>query len=213
MSRAGRIQPRTQHTIQKQIFHCAYVVLWPSPLTTREKGSGNIVYNELSQRNAIIVYLQFSVLNLKGSLLLAGQNNLFYDHYRSYDSFVASVTHFFEVDLQSSSDLSFEFETTGSFLHSELSSFCLSSVLQSICRLCHTHFSSRSVDLQHWSSTRSSKKTVHTFTKPEYIIIAIWLQMEWSDWSCHILEFRTTHCTRCYQTPFSRVFKGAGPWD
>ena len=59
----------------------------------------------------------------KASLLFAGQNDLFYDRYRSYDSFVASVTHLFEVDLQSSSGLSFEFETTVSFLRPELSSF------------------------------------------------------------------------------------------
>ena len=80
------------------------------------------MYNELSQRNAIIAYLRFRVLNLKASLLFAGQNDLFYDRYRSYDSFVASVTHLFEVDLQSSSGLSFEFETTVSFLRPELSS-------------------------------------------------------------------------------------------
>ena len=87
------------------------------------------MYNELSQRNAVIAYLWFRVLNLKASLLFAGQNYLFYNHYRSYDSFIASVTHFFEVDLQSSSELSFEFETTVSFLRSVLSSFCLPSIL------------------------------------------------------------------------------------
>ena len=105
--------------------HTPPLVSWSSPLNAREKGSGNIVYNELSQRNAIIAYLRFRVLNSKASLLFAGQNDLFYDRYRSYDSFVASVTHLFEVDLQSSSGLSFEFETTVSFLRPELSSFLL----------------------------------------------------------------------------------------
>ena len=63
------------------------------------------MYTELSQQNAIIVYLQFLVLNSKATLLFAGQNNLFYDRYLSYYSSVASITHFFEVDLQISSDL------------------------------------------------------------------------------------------------------------
>ena len=90
------------------------------------------MHNELSQRNAIIAYLRFRVLNSKASLhvvLFAGQNDLFYDRYRSYDSFVASITHLFEVDLQSSSGLSFEFETTVSFLRPELSFFGVPSVL------------------------------------------------------------------------------------
>ena len=39
------------------------LVLWPSPLSACEKGSGNIVYNELLQWNAVIVYLQFGNLN------------------------------------------------------------------------------------------------------------------------------------------------------
>ena len=72
---------------------------------------------KLSQQNAIIVYytqllhsavitrtcLQF--LNSKASLLFAGQNDLFYDCCSSYDSFVASVTHLFEVALQSERSL------------------------------------------------------------------------------------------------------------
>ena len=87
------------------------------------------MYNELSQWNAIIVYLWFHVLNSKASLLFGGQNDLFYNSYRSYDSFIASVAHLFEVDLQSLSSLLFEFETTVSFLCLELSSFCMPSVL------------------------------------------------------------------------------------
>ena len=75
------------------------------------------MYNELSQRNAIIAYLRFRVLNSKTSLLFAGQNDLFYDRYRFYDSFVASITHLFEVNLQSSSGLSFEFETSQLFAY------------------------------------------------------------------------------------------------
>ena len=63
----------------------------------------------------LIAYLRFRVLNSKTSLLFAGQNDLFYDRYRFYDSFVASITHLFEVNLQSSSGLSFEFKTTVSF--------------------------------------------------------------------------------------------------
>ena len=34
--------------------------------------------------------------------------------------------------------------------------------------------------------------------------------MERSDWSRHILEFGTTRYAQCYQTPFSRAFKGLG---
>ena len=34
--------------------------------------------------------------------------------------------------------------------------------------------------------------------------------MERSDWSRHILEFGTTRCAQCYQTPFSRAFRGLG---
>ena len=57
-------------------------------------------------------------------------------------------------------------------------------------------------------------KKIHMFIIREYIIIiAIWLQMEQSDWLRHILEFWITRCTQCYQTPFSRAFKGAGPRD
>ena len=190
------------------------LVSWPSPLNAREKGSGNIVYNELSQRNAIIAYLpRFCVLNSKTSLLFAGQNDLFYNRYRFYDTFVASITHLFEVNLQSSSGLSFELETTVSFLCQELFYFCLPSVLRSFCCLCHRHFSSRSVDLRCWWSTSSSEKKTHMFIICEYIIIAIWLQMQRSDWLRHILELWTTRCTQCYQTPFSRAFKGAGPRD
>ena len=37
------------------------LVSWPSPLYAREKGSGNIVYNELSQRNTIITYMYIAV--------------------------------------------------------------------------------------------------------------------------------------------------------
>ena len=123
-----------------------HVVSWSSPLYTREKGSGNIVYNKLSQRNAIIAYLRFRILNSKTSLLFAGQNDLFYDSYRFYDSFVASITHLFEVNLQSSSGLLFEFEiSTVSFLRPELFYFCLPSVLRIV--FCHTHFSST---LQYW---------------------------------------------------------------
>ena len=85
---------------------------------------------ELSQRNAIIAYLQFCVLNSKTSLFFAGQNDLFYDRYRFYDGFVASITHIFKVNLQSSSGLSFEFETIVSFLRPELFYFCLPSVLR-----------------------------------------------------------------------------------
>ena len=95
-----------------------------------KKGSGNIVYNELSQRNAIIACLLFLVLNSKTSLLFADQNDLFYDRYHFYDSFVATIAHLFEVNLQSSSGLSFEFETTVSFLRPELFYFCLPSVLR-----------------------------------------------------------------------------------
>ena len=76
------------------------------------------------RKRAIIAYLQFRVLDSKTSLLFAGQNDLFYDRYRFYDSFVASIT------LQSSSGLSFEFETTVSFLRPELFYFCLPSVLR-----------------------------------------------------------------------------------
>ena len=78
-------------------------------LVSREKGSGNIVY-ELSQRNS---YLQFRVLNSKTSLLFAGQNDLFYDCYRVYDGFGASITHLFEVNLSSSSGMVFAIRCTG----------------------------------------------------------------------------------------------------
>ena len=113
--------------------------------THAKKGSGNIVYNKLSQRNAIIACLRFRVLNSKTSLLFADQNDLFYDRYCFYDSFVATITHLFEVNLQSSSGLLFEFETTVSFLRSI---FACHQSFGSFCRLCRTHFLSRSVDLR-----------------------------------------------------------------
>ena len=74
-----------------------------------------------------------SVLNSKTSLLFAGQNDLFYDRYRFYDSFVSSITHLFEVAKSSEFERSlavFEFETTVSFLRPELFYFCMPSVLR-----------------------------------------------------------------------------------
>ena len=67
---------------------------------------------ELSQWNAIIACLWVCVLNSKATLLFASQNDLLYNCNRSYDSFVAFVTHFLEVDLQSSSGLSKGVEIT-----------------------------------------------------------------------------------------------------
>ena len=99
-----------------------------------------IVYNKLSQRNAIITYWLFCILNSKANLFFAGQNSLFYDRYGSYDSFVAFVTHFYEVDLQRSSGFLFEVETIVSFLQPQLFSFCLPSVLRSFRCLYRTHF-------------------------------------------------------------------------
>ena len=141
--------------------------------------------------------MRFHVLNLKASLLFCWLKRPILRLLSTLDSFGASVTHFFEIDLHSSSDLSFE--TTVSFLLPISPAVGLSS-------LPHT-FLSRSVDLQLWSSTRSSKEKQRTF------IIAIWLQMERSDWSRNILEFGATRCTWCYQTPFSRTLKGAGRRD
>ena len=64
---------------------------------------------ELSQPNIIIGYLRFRVLNSKAKSTFSWPKQ---PVYRSYDSFVASVTHLFEDDLQSSSGLLFEFETS-----------------------------------------------------------------------------------------------------
>ena len=36
------------------------LILWSSPLYAHKKGSGNIMYNELSQRNVVIADLRFS---------------------------------------------------------------------------------------------------------------------------------------------------------
>ena len=55
-------------------------------VTVKERRSGMRIYG-------------FAFLT-KASLLFAGQNDLFYDRYRSYDSFIASVTHCFEVGLR-----------------------------------------------------------------------------------------------------------------
>ena len=68
----------------------------------------------LSQWNAIIAYLWFRVLIQKLVYFLLTKMTYFTtgNCYRSYSSFVASDTHFYEVDLQHSRVLSFKFETT-----------------------------------------------------------------------------------------------------
>ena len=98
-----------------------------------KKGSGNIVYNDVVTAECNNCILAVSRLNSKASLLFAGQND--YDDYCSYDSFVASDTHFYKVDFQRLSSPLFEFETTVSYLCQGLSSFLLA-----FRHLCHTHF-------------------------------------------------------------------------
>ena len=87
------------------------------------KVSGNIVYNELSQWIAIIADLRFShqvfSFEFESFSTFAVKKCLLYTRYRSYDSFVVSVTHFHKVDsqldFQHLSSLSFELESLSAF--------------------------------------------------------------------------------------------------
>ena len=123
------------HMLMRQFSSSKILILGKNPNFWQ-----HYIVCKLSQRNAIITYWLFCILNSKANLFFAGQNGLFYDRYRSYDSFVASITHVYEVDLQRSSGLSFEVETIVSFLWPQLPSFCLPSVLRSFRRLYRTHF-------------------------------------------------------------------------